>query len=116
MLDLHFLWHREKRYCNHWSKLMGNNQIIKVDVEVFEGITGSIRESADGYNLDNVSNMDQLNGTCAGTKLNSLFQKLVECTKNYEVHTSQNLPVALNKLKESLVLVDEDLEKTLKVQ
>ncbi|WP_026652371.1 hypothetical protein [Butyrivibrio proteoclasticus] len=95
---------------------MGNNQIIKVDVEVFEDITGSIKESADGYSLDNIPNMDQLNGTCAGTKLNSLFHDLVECTKNYGAHTSENLPVALNKLKESLILVDEESKNTLNVQ
>ncbi|WP_026515248.1 hypothetical protein [Butyrivibrio sp. LB2008] len=97
---------------------MGTNKEVFMDTRVFTDIVKDIGGAASACVLSNepLSKADFLDDSDVGKELHFLLKEAYKMTELHRKETSESLPRALLKLRDSMVTVDDVLSKSLVVE
>ena len=96
---------------------MSKNEVF-MDTKVFTDIVEEIREAASNCVLSEepLKMADCLDGFSAGRELHALLKEVYKSNDLYRNEASESLPRALLTLRDSMIAVDEEVSKSLKVE
>ena len=97
---------------------MGTNKEVFMDTRVFTDIVKDIGGAASACTLSDepLAKVDFLDDSDAGKELHILLKEAYKMTELHRAETSESLPRALLKLRDSMVTVDDALSKSLVVE
>lgn len=91
---------------------------VFMDTGIFTGIVDDIRGAASSCILktEPLTKADFLDDTDVGRELHSLLQEAYKMTELHRTESSEALPCALSKFRDSMIAVDDALSKNLVVE
>ena len=97
---------------------MANENSVFMDTGVFTGIVDDIGGAASACVLSDepLAKADFLDNSDVGKELHALLKEAYKMTELHRTETSESLPRALLKLRDSMIAVDDALSKSLVVE
>ena len=97
---------------------MGTNKEVFMDTKVFTNIVTDIGGAASACVLSDepLAKADFLDDSDVGKELHALLNEAYKMTELHRTETSESLPRALIKLRDSMIAVDDALSKSIVVE